>query len=254
MTELEYNKLEGVRSSDIKAFINSPDKHAYELKNPQEDKEAFKVGTAIHMAYYEPKRFETYYAVYDGKLTASGSPAKQSKADKEYYTLFNETHKGREVLTSVEIAEIKELVKGLPKLPENCTTEVTYTKEVEGVVLKCRVDAITDKGQDLKTCQSAKPSKFRYAIRDFGYMYQLAFYSIVSGIEGWEILAVEKTAPYINHTYLITKKDLEPYINGSDTIQGLLGEYGLIKQYQSWKALGMPKQGYGEPTLISELW
>jgi hypothetical protein len=255
MTEQEYNKLDGLRASNIKAFIDNPDKHAYDLANPSEDKEHFKLGTAIHMAYYEPERFEAHYKEYTGNTTKSGTPAKQSRADKEYYTLFTEKNKGKEFLTTVEIDTIKDIVSELPPLPKGTTAETTFTKEIEGITCKCRVDAFFgDIGQDLKTTQHANPSKFKWAIRDFGYMYQLAFYSIVSGIKDWEILAVEKTAPFINHTYIITAEDLEPYVNGSDTVQGLLGKYGIIKQYATWKANGMPKQGYGEPTKISELW
>jgi len=249
MTEEEYNNLDGLRASNIKAYISNPDKHAYELENPATEIPAhFKLGTAIHMAYYEPERYKTAYHIYEGKTIASGAPnaagVKELKA--EGIT---------EYLTTVETAMIADIVKGLPKLDEKATVEQTFTKVVDGVLLKCRVDAIINgKGQDLKTTQDASPMKFKWAIRDFQYLYQFAFYSIVTGVTEWEILAVEKKPPYINHTYTITAEDLEPYINGSDTVRGLLGTYGLIKEYDTWLINGKPKQGYGENTKISELW
>jgi len=250
MTEQEYNKAIGLRSSSLKAYISNPDKHAYELNNPS-DKEPlhFKEGTATHMAYYEPERFKTNYHIYEGNTIASGEPDAKGRK-------VLQTEGITEYLTTVQVQKYNDIAQSLPKLPkDDIVVEQSYFKEIEGVPCKCRVDAVINGiGQDLKTTQNAQPNKFKWSIRDLNYMYQFAFYSLVSGIETWEILAVEKTPPYINHRYLITKEDLEPYINGSDTIQGLLGEYGLIKEYANWEANGMPKQGYGEPSKISELW
>jgi len=262
MTELEYNNIDALRASHIKAFIDNPDKHAYELRNPREvTPEHFKLGSAIHMGYYEPLRYKTEYIKYDGVLNETGTPARRKTKDKEYYKLFVEKNKGKEFLDEASRHLVSMAVETLPTLPNKAKIEHTFEKTIEGVECKCRIDMhyqpIHGKnivGQDLKTTTNAKPESYRWELKKRNTLYGLAFYSLISGITDWEILAFEKSPPFINHTYTITAEDLEPYINGSDTVQGLLGDYGIIKQYAQWKANGMPKQGYGEQTKFSELW
>ena len=243
MTNKEYNEIKAVRATHLKGFIKNSDKLAFELSQPKPvlTPDALRLGTVVHAMYLEPHVLENFF-VYDAIASVTSRTAQKHVdilQDKEDWCLQS------------DIDKATEMVKNLPPLPEGTETERVFTKEIEGVLCKVKVDAILGNsvGMDLKTTTDASPDKFRWAIRDFGYMWQMAFYSLVTGIDSWVIRAVEKTAPYIWHDYIIKPEDLEPYK------EDLLGLYGHIRQYSRWIDAGTPLRGYNtfRSTDISEL-
>ena len=179
------------------------------------------------------------HEVYDGNTNADGSPAKRSKADKDYLEQFTAKLGNKELLTAQEQADINGMIEALPT-PEPGQVEQLFTKEINGVTCKVKCDLITNTGiiHDLKTVGKqggAHPDKFKWTIKDFGYIYQMAFYSLVTGVNKCEILAVEKQAPYTWHTYEISEETLN---------QAKEEILKALDFYKVWNANGMPKVGY----------
>lgn len=87
----------------------------------------------------------------------------------------------------------------------NGQTEVSLFAEMKGHPVKCRVDLLpNDEDQpfiDLKSCQSAEPSKFLRNAIDLGYLIQAAFTIDVAKACGvsrdrFDLLAVESAVPH----------------------------------------------------------
>jgi hypothetical protein len=83
--------------------------------------------------------------------------------------------------------------------------EVSLFADKDGIPLKCRVDLLPHDKEtpivDLKSCQSAEPSKFLRSSIELGYHMQAAFALDVARLCGFErdtfsLLAVESNAPH----------------------------------------------------------
>jgi|SRR5215471_1890294 len=62
---------------------------------------------------------------------------------------------------------------------------------------------------DVKTCKSAKPERFRYNARDYGYHQQLAWYKrAVPAAKDCFIVCVEKAAPYAVSVFRLSPRCL----------------------------------------------
>lgn len=95
--------------------------------------------------------------------------------------------------------------------------EATVRTEWNGEPVQARIDWLdVDRGliADLKTCDDL--DKFRYNIRDFGYVTQLAFYErclVLAGYKGPKLraylIAVEKREPYRVGVFEISASTLE---------------------------------------------
>ena len=83
------------------------------------------------------------------------------------------------------------------ELLRNAKTEQIYTSIVDGVKMKCMVDAdLPNIICDIKTCEDSSADGFRRAARKFHYDLQAANYIDITGKGAFIFIAVEKKAPY----------------------------------------------------------
>jgi len=87
-------------------------------------------------------------------------------------------------------ATVMELLSG-------ARTEQIYTALLEGVKMKCMVDADRDNIiVDIKTCEDATPQAFKRSAKLFHYDLQAANYIDITGKGAFIFVAVEKKAPH----------------------------------------------------------
>lgn len=171
------------------------------------DTAAFQLGRATHTLILEgPDKFAAEYVVSDGPTNEkTGKPyGKMTKAYADW--LAEQT---RPIVSSEEYAlmlKMREAVHAHPvakDLLASGIAEGTVRTTWDDEPVQARFDWFDpERGilLDLKTCSDV--DRFGFDIRDFGYVYQMAFYGMVLRRAGYEgklrvfLVAVEKKEPY----------------------------------------------------------
>lgn len=173
----------------------------------EKDTEAFTLGSATHTLILEgPTKFNEEYVVSDGPINEkTGKP--YGKTTQKYVDWLAEQTKP--VISGADcdmIEAMRKAVRSHPvasKLLAEGFAEGTVRTAYNGVPVQCRMDWFnpeTGDLVDLKTC--ADIDRFRWDIRDFGYVHQLAFYTKLLKLAGYDkpincyLVAVEKKQPY----------------------------------------------------------
>ena len=90
----EYDKLDAVNWSTLKHLMRSPAHYRAAMLGKSEDTPALKMGRAIHLAAFEPERWKSDVAIWDGGR----------RFGKEWDT-FQADHRGLELLKADEAEE-----------------------------------------------------------------------------------------------------------------------------------------------------
>lgn len=184
----------------------------------EEDRLAFKRGTALHCAVLEP---EKYARVYTAHPDFGDCRKKENKAARNEW---REANKARiwlpvDMLESVNGMSRAVLAHPLAsKLFVGGKSEVTlrWQDETTGLQCKARVDYLSGNGAtaiDLKSTANADYDAFKRSVSTYGYHRQAAFYS--EGLRALEkpvsyflFVAVESAAPYGVATYSLNAEAL----------------------------------------------
>jgi hypothetical protein len=215
----EYNAIDGIRSSRLKDLLKSPAHYRHSLIHPKEPTPAMVLGTAIHAAILEPKRFKSDYVISpkfdrrtkDGKAEAEKFSAENVGkiiVDEERYRILEGCVNA---VYGHEIAS-KELAIG--------HAEVAYLWEDKGTGLKCKIkpDFVRPEHRilvDVKTTTDASPSGFARIVANLKYHMQAAFYldgiSAATGAEykTFRIVAVETAQPHAVAVYELSEESLQ---------------------------------------------
>lgn len=173
------------------------------------DTAAFTLGRAAHVLVLEgEKRFADEFDVCDGpENPKTGKPfGRETKAYAEWAATCK-----RPVVSTADKALLDSLRAAVHAHPVAKTllsepgafAEGTVRTSWNGVSVQARPDWFnpsTGTLLDLKTCSDV--DRFRFDVRDFGYLYQLAFYRKCLALAGYEgevhcwIVAVEKKEPF----------------------------------------------------------
>lgn len=174
----------------------------------EKDTDAFIVGRATHTLVIEgPDKFDAEYTVTDGPINPKTN-APYGKTTKAY--LDWAAAQSRPVISSDDHAlmmKMRDAVFAHDKAAELFAAgfaETTIRGEWNGVPTQIRPDWYDPERNilvDLKTC--ADVDRFQYDVRDFGYVWQLAFYGHEIAAkredhktpECW-LVAVEKREPF----------------------------------------------------------
>jgi hypothetical protein len=209
----KYDRLDGIRSSDIRAILVSPRKYKYLKDNPRPDTDAFRIGRVTHAGILEPLQLPKMCAIWGGKT-------RRGKAWDE----FSEVHKDKTIVTDAQYAAIEGMTAAVHAHPvagkllaEGEPERVFRWKErgTTGPICKSMVDWLT-KGLhkrkaivEVKTVRDASPHAFGRAALALGYHVQvahyLAGYCVAMDDEPPEayIVAVEKTPPHDVAVYCV---------------------------------------------------
>lgn len=256
-TFAEYRAAEGLNFHSLKDFIADPATFKKVIDGvlpPEEgDPEALRIGTQFHQYILQPERFEAENALFTPPINdRTGKPygidtAKHAEALAD----FAEKNAGKTPYTKEDLDRFTAMRAGIMENESVAkivygSPEGTYRSELAfqgetpffpGWTLKGSIDRYDENIGifDLKTTSRIEDSRgkplFNYAIRDYKYAEQLAFYQLaalhVCG-EGYReyppayIIAVEKLPPYRAKAYLLTERTAQ---RARDTVLNWMEEY-----------------------------
>ena len=210
--------------STLSRFLKEP---LYFMRNREWkiESKGLDLGSYIHRMLLQPDEYAKKYKTFTPPCNpTTGEPYKSGKKYQDALTEFQKEflaipERGEETLTEIK-ANLNDydLMKYLQGM-----NEVLLTGECSGVKIKGFIDSYsTEYGLvDLKTTSSQLHSLdadyFRYKIREYSYVYQLAFYAILvhcqTGVyPQCRIVAVQTTVPFQVGLYEISPIILEKAI------------------------------------------
>ena len=232
----EYHAHAAVSKSDLDLIHRSPlhYKAAARIETP-----AMRLGTALHCAVLEPRRFGMTYIEVEGD--------RRTKAVKETIKAAEEA--GKIILTSDEMAAVQGMANSIfesqnfKAFADDAVSEYSVFGYLGAVPAKCRPDMWIEKHNvliDLKTTEDASPQAFARSCRKYRYHVQDAYYRHVVGAAtgiapddlAFGFCVVEKQPPYAVAWYEIDAEDAE---RGWIDAMADLEAYTDAKEHDEWR-------------------
>lgn len=249
---VDYDKIDGLRWSRLKALRISPLQFQHELENERDDARHFRIGRAMHALILEPEHFERDFAVYEGQ--------RRGKA----WEAFELANAGRDVITEAEAIAATGMAKAVRTHPIASKHLVTGTAEQvltwidadTGVKCKARVDMRNGHLVELKSAADIDPSRWPAQCARFGYFGQLAFYhdGVLASCgydEGHELdptqIVVQSDAPHDVVVYRVPPTTIEL---GRREYKRCLRRYVECRESGKWPGIGANE----ERTLVPPAW
>ncbi len=220
MLAKKYHKIKALSSTGISTLITgTPSKFKLKfIDGIQEQKACYTLGSAFHTMVLEPDNFDDEFLVTD--LDA------RTKVFKE----LTATNPDKTILKQADLEAVKLMKHSIMKNP-TATKLLNHEGEIEGsyfwkdkltgIKCKARLDKLIPdfKGKtvlvDLKTTADASPAGFEKSMANYGYHRQAAWYSHAVELATGKppalyiIIACEKTPPFDNACYIISKSAIE---------------------------------------------
>lgn len=216
-----------VEQIPFERYAESPETHATALKHilvsprayqryiegerkPETD--AQREGRAIHTAVYEPMRFLTDYALWEGGVRRGREwdafcekAGRKTILTKDQYAAAVQC---QEVVRNHPIAGKLLAEKGKPEL------SIRWTHERTGLAVKCRVDWLCSALVDLKSTKDPSPRAFGNDAARYEYFMQLGLYHLGVMVAGLgelpvKLIALQKEEPLDVVVYSLDNADLE---------------------------------------------
>lgn len=192
----------------------------------KKDTTALHFGRALHMAVLEPEKFQDEYIYFDDtkaveKALADNPKLKEpsrSKIYKEAKAQFELDNESKNILSLDEYNQICLMAEKLEnntqvaQLLEGTDKEVVYQDTIDGIKVKCKVDAIHARSYlpDLKTMsKTPHPANVQKQIQAYDYDMQAALYCDITGASTFWIIAIEKSYPYTIGLYELSEETIE---------------------------------------------
>lgn len=205
LPEAEYHERPELSSTQARQLLDVPARYKYRLEHPQEHKDAFDLGTAVHAAVLGTGA-ETTVLDFDSYRTKAAQQARD-----EAYTAGQTPILAKDY---APIAEMREAVLGHPVAralfeQDGYAEASSFATDPEtGIRTRARFDYLpATKGSptavDLKTTgKSASPDSFRQTVAAFGYHIQQAHYlDTYEWVTGdrldFAFVVVETAAPHL---------------------------------------------------------
>ena len=206
-----YHELKAVSPSQIKVLGRSPlhyyDQFLAEDREPREQTDAMRRGTALHTAVLEPELWDATIAVpphtFDRRTTVGKERAKAFAAESE----------GRLVLTPDDADDVRRMADAVRKhpaaaflleLPGRREASYTWIDPETGLACKCRPDWHSEGDfavVDLKSAKDASRVEFAKSIANLDYHVQAAWNRRALGKERFLTIAVENVRPWAVAVY-----------------------------------------------------
>jgi len=236
----EYDRIERVNFSTLKWMAKSPAHYREVLVNPAPDTDPKKVGRVVHLAAFEPERFRSRIAVWDGG-TRRGK-------DWDAFKERNEAE-GRELLTENEY----ERCMAIQRAVRADATAMNYLQNGSGEVSLLWAAPVNETGEeipckgridfdsqtalvDLKTTKDASREGFGRQVVALNYHSQFAWYSDgyfkACGVrKPYVIVAVENEAPYDVVVYRVPEIALRL---GRERYDRWLDQLAFCRRHNTW--------------------
>jgi hypothetical protein len=262
----DYHADSAVGSSCLRVFKRSPLHYWTQCADPQrepvEPTPAMKVGTAWHVAMFEPGEFSERYTIVPAGID------KRTKDGKAQHAELVAT--GRELIDADDAAAVIAMAKVVETHPmgrallysgELTNREASIFAQRDGLVCKIRPDfAILPCKKfpnglivDGKSCEDAREEAFGRSVWNYGYGFQAAWY-----VDIWQQhfrtkepppfiwLAQEKSAPYAPAFYSASREILA---HGRRQYEPLLDQLRRCRASNTW-----PGYSTGISELILPTW
>lgn len=194
-----YDSMQALNFSGCKELLKSPAHYQAYLNQPREETKALKVGKYVHALVLEPEKAVTDFAVLPDDID------RRTKAGKEAYEAFNAANAGKTVL-SLEESQTAERTARTMTLIKNRLgvsfefTELMFTTFINGVPVKCAVDAVGSDGYlyDLKSTEDASSRGFLKSVYAYRYDLQAHIYrstfeaAFARRLRGFRFIVAEK--------------------------------------------------------------
>ena len=208
ISDKEYEALKGINSSSVKKFLVSPKHYQDWLMNKDEDADnsAFKVGSAVHMACLQPKRFVLNYV-------CAPEVDRRTTVGKQMWNEFVEASSGMTVLTVKEWEEVIRIQKAVlaneyfkKQMTGEVYTECGISCDYNGSTIKGRLDLYNETNNiilDIKTI-SEVPTKiaavnairnYEYTVQDYIYKQLVHSLKFHNELPKFVFMFVEKKQP-----------------------------------------------------------
>ena len=243
MNDRDYDKMPGIRRSDLWHINQTPMHFQYALTNPETDTKSLALGRAVHKYILERESFFEDFALIP-------NVDRRTKTGKETFEQFKSENEGKQWITADDMEVCLDMRQALLSnreimqiLEEARQTEVpfTWTDPETQIRCKCKADILTEiNGMpyviDYKTTTSCADFQFERSCRKYGYDFQAGMY--IEGIEantleehGFAFIAQEKTAPYAARIYWCDPSFIEA---GKKIFHELLGIYSNCMKTGEW--------------------
>lgn len=255
----DYYKVKALSNSSLSVLAESPEAfRARFVDDPptmtQEETDAMRLGSAVHMLTLEPERFDERYAVLDGPINPStGKPyGRDTKKFADWLASAQESEP-RQIIIASEFADSMAIARSFQKHPDILAImaskaekiyELGYTFAVNGhpdLSVKCKPDCVIPELGiiiDLKTTQDPRPHKWCWSALDYGYHRQAAIYLDAMFIEykkDFRFLfgVVRSKAPFEAAVYELSQSTIE---RGRAEYGALIDDYIVRRANNNWLA------------------
>jgi hypothetical protein len=233
MTDKEYQKMEGLRQSELALLIDTPKKfvHRERLKKETEN---MKLGSLFHCLLLTPDMFNSQY--YFEPDTIGGEEVNKRKPAHREYLLAFQMEREELGATMIEkevydtacgmrdaLMNIEEAKRDIYKAGK----EIGGSARLEGLLVKGKCDLLTDSCViDVKTTGDASPDAFSKSVHTYHYDFQLEVYGRIFDRDASLIYAVENKFPYCVGLYEMSEwKEL-----GRKKLEKALANYRRLEQ------------------------
>ncbi len=217
----QYDAIDAVNQSSLKALVRqSPMHYRHALEHPEAPSAAMELGTAVHLACYEPARFAE-------SVVAAPDVDRRTKAGREAYEAFQAEAAGKIILAADDhdrVTAMQQAVLAHPAarravgLAGDREVTLVWDDAETGVRCKGRLDHLSANATvvlDLKTTRNAHPAAFSADIDKLNYHVQAAFYvdGVVATLGGeppsFVFVVVESEAPHAVAVYELGAASIE---------------------------------------------
>lgn len=256
----DYHHLKAVSPSQIKVLKRSPlhyfDHFLAEDREKKPPTPSMLKGTALHTATLEPDLWDETVIILPSdapskptkKQVEAKKPSPETVAAIAWWEKFNDSIKGRIVLSPDDADEVRRMADAVRKhpaarflldLPGRREASYTWTDEATGLECKTRPDWHSLDGRivvDVKSAADASRAEFARSIANFDYHVQAAWNLDAQGGELFLSLVVENTRPYAVAVYPASEAMLDAGRRRISAAMEILA--------QCWKTGRWP--GYGD--------
>lgn len=214
----QYDAIDALNMSRLKAIAHSPRMYRYALENPKTSS-ALTLGTAAHVAVLEPERYEEQFCIW-GSTTAAGA---MSPRRGQYWEAFVANAGKRTILTPEEHSRAQAIAAAvrfderanqyLGEGDAEVTLEWNLPAPLGGRPAKARVDWITKVGGKpylvgLKSARDCRHHQFANQAAKLKYhlswSYYLDGYTAITGrVPQLREIVVDSEAPHSVAVYAI---------------------------------------------------
>ena len=211
LPEAEYHAHSALSSTGARLLLKTPAEFHYAQSHPQEHKDAFDLGTAVHTQVLGTGANVITYP--PEHLTPAGN-ASTKAATVEW--VEEQRANGLVVISAAQAAHVDGMVEAVLAHPKaralleqkgnHREVSMFATDPETDVEMRARFDLHSEISGDLKTARDASPKGFARAVAQHGYDVQQGWYQdvreIITGSRGkFRFIVVETLPPYLVAVY-----------------------------------------------------